>query len=347
MVRLELNSCFNQVREEVMNILLTRRNLMVAAAIVAMMGTAPGQEIRKVSIGVSSASLPAAGARIAKEMGIFEKHGLAATVTPMDNASVATMGLISGSVDFATTSPTDVIVSRSRGQDLVAVTSVYRGFAGVLVLSKAVVDKLAISPTAPVSERLKALNGLVIASPSASSTYTFSARPAAEAVGARIKFTYMAQPAMMAALEASAVQGFIAGAPFYAAPVLKGTGVMWLNGPKREFPPEFTPANAVTLNTRREFAKTNLDLVQRVTAVFAEFAEAVNERPADVKAAISKLFPDIDAQSLELLFQTEASGFQPTPLTVEDMTREIAYLKSSGADVPQIDKLNPADMLLK
>jgi ABC-type nitrate/sulfonate/bicarbonate transport system substrate-binding protein len=330
-----------------MSIILTRRDLLAAAAIMTMASTASAQEMRKISIGVSSASLPAAGARIAKEMGIFEKHGLAATVTPMDNASVATMGLISGSVEFATTSPTDVIVSRSRGQDLVAVTSVYRGFAGVLVLSKAVVDKLAVSSTAPVSERLKALNGLVIASPSASSTYTFSAKPAAEAVGAKIKFTYMAQPAMMAALETSAVQGFIAGAPFYASPVLKGTGVMWLNGPKREFPPEFTPANAVTLNTKREFAKANPDLVERVTAVFVDFAKAVKERPADVKVAISKIFPDIDAQTLELLFETEASGFQPTPLTVDDMSREIAYLKSSGADVPQIDKLNPADMLLK
>ena len=311
----------------------------------ALAGSAAAQQKRQITIGLRSPSLPAAGARIAKEMGLFDKHGIDAKVTPMDNASVATMGLISGSLDFASTAGTDVVVSQARGQKLVAVTSVYTGFAGVLVLSKAVADKLGVSPTAPVAQRLKALDGLLIASPSATSTYTFAFKAASEAAGAKIRFTYMAQPAMVAALETGAIQGIIAGSPIYARPVLNGSGVMWINGPKRELAPEFTPAHAVTLNTKREFAQANPDLIKRITAVFGDLAKAVDERPNDVKAAILKLFPELDARTLDLLYVTESQGFKARPLTVRDMAHEIAFVKASGIPLPNDAALDARAMV--
>lgn len=330
-----------------MNFLSRLKNAILFAAFFALAaGTALAQQKRQINIGLSSPSLPAAGARIAKEMGLFEKHGIDAKITPMDNASVATMGLISGSLDFTTTGGTDVVVSQARGQKLVAVNSIYSGFAGVLILSKSAADKLGVSPTASVAQRLKALDGLLIASPSATSTYTFAYKAAAEAAGAKIRFTFMAQPAMVAALETGAVQGIIAGSPIYARPLLGGTGVLWINGPKRELPAQYTPANAVTLNAKREFVEINRDLIQRIRAVFADFTKAVDERPADVKAAISKLFPDIDAKTLDLLYVTESVGFKAKPLTADDMAREIAFVKASGIPLPADATLDPAAMLV-
>jgi ABC-type nitrate/sulfonate/bicarbonate transport system substrate-binding protein len=296
------------------------------------------QQMPKISIGVSSGSLPGGGARIAKQMGLFEKHGLDATVITMDNAGVATMGVIPGSLHFWTGAPTDVILSTIRGQDLVAITGVYRGFAGVLVLSKAVAEKSGISAAASVNERLKALDKLVIAAPSATSTFTFSLKAAAEAVGAKVSFTYMAQDAMFAALERGAVQGFVAGAPFYGQPVLSNSGVIWLNGPKGEFPAQYVPVNAVTLNAKRDFATANPDVVKRASAAIADLAKAAEERPADVKAAIAALYPTLTPQTLELLFDSESIGFKTAkPLTSDEIAREIAYMKSSGIDLPQIE----------
>lgn len=329
-----------------MHVSVMLRSIYVAAAVlVGTVGSVSAQQPQKITIALSSPSLPAAGARIANEMGLFQKHGIDAKVTPMDNASVATMGLIAGSLEFTTTGGTDVVVSQARGQKLVAITSIYRGLAGVLVLSKAAADKLNVSPTAPVNDRLKALDGLIIASPSATSTYTFALKSATEAVGAKIRFTYMAQPAMVAALETGAIQGYMAGSPIYARPVLSGSGVLWMSGPKGEFPPQFTPANAVTLNTRLDFAEANRDLMKRIVAVFADLAKAVDERPAEVKAAIAKLFPEIDAQSMELIFATESKGFKVEPLTPADMAREIAFVKASGLDLPGIDALKPASLM--
>jgi ABC-type nitrate/sulfonate/bicarbonate transport system substrate-binding protein len=323
------------------------RATALLAMAVALAGSAWSQAKRQVTIAISSPTIPAAGARIAKEMGLFEKHGLDAKITPMDNASVATMGLISGSLDFTTTGPSDIVVSQARGQDLVAISSVYGGFAGVLVLSKATVEKLKVSPTAPIAQRLKALDGLVIASPSATSTYTFAYKSAAEAAGAKIRFTYMAQPAMVAALETGAIQGIIAGSPVYAKPIINGSGVMWISGPKRELPAEFTPANAVTVNTKREFATANPDVIKRMTAVFADLSKAVEDRPADVKAALSKLYPELDARTIDLLWATESLGFNAKPLTSADMAREISFVKSSGIPMPAGAKLDPDAMVFR
>lgn len=322
---------------------LTRRALVVALFITA--GVASGQQLRAITIATSSASIPAGAARIAKELGLYEKQGLQAKVTPMDNGSVASAALLGGGVDFVTTGPSDVVTAHGQGQKLVVLTSGYRGFAATLVLSKAAVEKVRVSPTAPVAARLKALDGLTIATTSASSTFAVGPKSATEGVGAKVTFTYMAQPAMIAALRRGIIDGYIASAPYYLQPVSDGTGFIWINGPKGEWPRQSAPVNSSVLITKRDFAEANPDLMKRVTAVFAEFWKAVDERPAEVKAAMSKLWPDLDAKTLDVLFASEAFGFKAGPVTVDDMAHEIAFMKLGGVNLPQMDRLNPAAMV--
>jgi ABC-type nitrate/sulfonate/bicarbonate transport system substrate-binding protein len=323
----------------------TARAFAVLVAAFAIAGPALAQPSKKAVIGLASPSLPAAGARIAREMGLFDKHGVDVRLTQLESASVATMALLSGSVDFTTASPSDVVLAQARGQKLVAITSVYRSFAGVLVLSRPVADKLAARATSPVAERLKSLDGLLIAAPSATSPYTLALKSAAEGAGAKLRFTFMGQPAMVAALETGAIQGFISSSPFYARPVVNRSGVVWISGPNGDFPPQSSQANSQTLNARREFAEADPDLVQRVAAAFADLSKAVDERPAEVKAALAKLFPDIDSGTLDLLFRTEALGFSTRTLTAADMAREIAFVKLGEAQVPGLDQLDPARLL--
>lgn len=318
---------------------------LLIGAIFATTGTGSAQELRKISIATSSASIPAGAARIAKEMGLYEKHGLVATATPMDTGSVATAGLLSGAVDFVTSGPSDVVMAQGRGQNVVALTSGYRGFAASIVISKAAAEKSGVSATAPINERLKALNGLKIASTTAGSTFTVGLKTATEGVGAKVDVVYMAQPAMIAAFQRGLIDGFTVSAPYYVQPVLSGSGVMWVSGPKGEFPKASAPANSSVLMVKREFAEANPELMKKVTAVFTDFWKAVEERPADVKAAIAKIWPDLDAKTIDMVFEVEAPGFKAKPLTVDEMRHEIAFMKLGGIDLPQADRLNPAAML--
>ena len=59
--------------------------------------------------------------------------------------------------------------ARARGQNVVIVGNFYRGLSASVVLSKTVADKLNVTANAPVQQRLRALDGLTIASPSATS----------------------------------------------------------------------------------------------------------------------------------------------------------------------------------
>ena len=155
----------------------------------------------------------------------------------------------------------------------------------------------------------------------------------------------MAQPAMTAALESGAIQGYIAGAPFWAVPVVRGSGVLWISGPKGELPSEYTPASASGLQAMRDAAEANSDVMKRLAAVQADLARAIDERPADVKAAVARLYPDLDAKTLDLLFASESRAWKARPLTAKDMAHEVAFVKLNGVQLPQIDSIDPASML--
>ncbi len=159
----------------------------------------------------------------------------------MDSANAATAALIAGSAPVVLSGPGELVAAVARSQPVVLVADVYRGFGASLVLSNAVAARTGVDTAAPWRDRLRALDGLLIASASATSSYTVSYKGAADGVGAKIRFTYMAQPAMVAALENGAVEGMIASAPFWGFPVARKAGVLWLSGPKGELPPENMP----------------------------------------------------------------------------------------------------------
>ncbi len=323
----------------------TRRafKALVASAVLATSVTAFAEEL---NVGLASTSFANAAPRIAKELGLFDKRGLDPKFIVMDSANAAVTGVISKSIDAASAGPGEIVVAHARGQKVVVLVNTYAGFGGTLVLAKSVVDKLGVSPTAPVAQRLKALDGLVIGSPSATGAYTVTVKGAAAAAGATVRFAYMAQPAMLAAMESGAIQGFMGGAPFWAAPVLKGSGVAWVSGPKGEFPAEFTPANTANLQALRSYVDANPTLHKRITEVFADLTKAIDERPAEVKAVVAKLYPTVDAATLDLLFAAEARAWRSRPATAKDMAHEIAYIKLGGTPIPNIDSVDPAAMVL-
>ena len=321
-------------------------------SVIAITATAIGsprpllaQSAPEVAIGLSSSSFATAPARIVQGLGLFEKHGVNARISVMESGNVATTALISRSIQFNLTGSTEVAVANGRGQRMVAIANVYGSFSGSVVIARAAAEKSGVSIDAPAAARFKVLDGLLIASPSATSSYTFAVKRAAEMAGANVRFTYISQPAMAAALQSGAIQGYICSAPFWAQPVLNKVGVLWLSGPKGDFPIEVTPVSAMAVNAIRDYAEANPDVIRRVAAAFAEGTRAVSERPADVKAIIARLYPDLDAATLELLYASESLGWKTTPLTPADMAREVAFLKSTGVPLPQIDGVPPAAML--
>jgi ABC-type nitrate/sulfonate/bicarbonate transport system substrate-binding protein len=316
----------------------------LAAAIFAFGPPAGAQDKKAVTI-AHTATLAGGIPKIAADLGLFDKHGLNATLVQMDSANATATAIVSGAVDAAVSGPGELIAAHARGVDMVVIANIYDGLNGTLVLSKATAEKAGVSPDAPVAERLKALDGMLIASTSATSSFTVTSKAAIEQAGAKPRFVYMGQPAMQAALESGAVQGYMASAPFWTVPVLNGTGYAWVSGPKGEFPKELTPASSVGIYMMRTKYDADSDLAKRIAAVFADLSRAFGDNPAAVKAAIARTYPSMDPKSIDIFYDVELQGFMAQPLTVEDMKHEIAYVSMSGTKLPKIGKIDPASML--
>ncbi len=329
-----------------MKFLSSLKRGVAGVALMSMCALASAQQAKPVSIGLAGQSMIASIPRFAKEMGLFEKRGVNVNFVMMDSANATATALIAGSIDYAFSGPGELITARARGRELVAIANTYGGLGGSLVLSKAAADKAGVPANAPIQARLKALNGLTIAAPSATSAFAITYKAAATAAGADVKFTYMAQTAMPAALESGAISGYVGSAPFWAYPLLNGKGVMWINGPKSELPAELRPRSNSVLLTTRATARANPETVKSLVAVFNDFIEAIDKRPAEVKAAITKVIPNLDAATLDMLFATESAAWKAKPLTAADIVHEINYVKASGVNLPQIDSVDPASLIL-
>lgn len=192
------------------------------------------------------------------------------------------------------------------------------------------------------------MDGLLIGAPSATSIATIALKGAAKASGTTVRLTYMDQPAMVAGLQSGALQGFIASAPFWALAVTNGSGVVWVSGPKKEFPPEFMPANTGHLQVMRSFAEANPELLRAIAAVMAEFVRALDERPAEVRAAVAGLYRDLDPATLDLLVQSESLGWRAPPPAAADLVHDLAFLRAGGVSLPpQVDTIDPATMIFR
>jgi ABC-type nitrate/sulfonate/bicarbonate transport system substrate-binding protein len=321
---------------------ITRRTLLGGLAAAALIR--PASAAPQVTLAISSNTLAYGGLRIAEGAGLFPKNGIEPRIVVMDSGNAAISAVLGRSAEFASSGPGEVLAAKVRGQNLVIVLNYYRGLPGSLVLSKAAVAKSGIQPNAPLEQKLRALDGLSIAEPSATSAYLHPYKAASEAVGAKIKFVYMTQPAMVAALKAGAVDGMVAGAPFSLVASTNGSGVLWINGPRNELPEAVRPTSSACLQTTADYAKANPQTIAALRQVSTDLAAFIKDQPDQAIAILAKAYPALDADSVKAAFAENAANWSVPKMTADDIKQEIAIQVSSGA-LKGVGNVDPASVL--
>jgi NitT/TauT family transport system substrate-binding protein len=97
--------------------------LLTALSVFATIGNATAAEMTKMAVSYS-ATADFAPAFIAKDAGIFEKHGLDVTLTNLATTSLGPPALMAGSLQLASSSPPLLLLANDGGMDLVAVAGV-------------------------------------------------------------------------------------------------------------------------------------------------------------------------------------------------------------------------------
>lgn len=302
-------------------------------------------QARELVIPISSTSFATAQVRAADVLGCYAKHGLNVKFPMMDTGSNLTAALLSGSAPIILGGSGEQVAAWARGQEVLTLVNVYWGLAATIVLAKEVAERTGVSPTAPVADRLKALDGLTIASPSATSNYTNSFKGAAEEVGSKIRYTYMSQPAMVAALESGVIQGYTAGAPLWGSQVARGRAVIWLSGPRGDLKKQHSPASTTAFQAMRSVAERDRDLIRRVVDSYRSFSNILSNTPAEVRGALGKLYPQVEPETMDVLFKAEGAAWKMRDITPDDMRQEIAFMVSSGASLPGVSNIDPAAMI--
>jgi ABC-type nitrate/sulfonate/bicarbonate transport system substrate-binding protein len=320
-----------------------------AVMIMASQGADPAraEELRKIDMAIPSTTIPTIPPMLADKLGLFEKHGLKPNFIIMETGSAATTALLSGSISIIVGGPGEHVAAAARGQEIVALVNLYKGLGGTVVLSKAAAERAGVKSDATAAEKWKALDNMVIASSSATSSYTVAVRSAGSAQAANIRFAYMPQTNMAAATETGAVDGFMASAPVWTIPVVNGKGVFWVSGPTGDFPPQYAPAASTSIQMMRAAAKADPKLVSQLRAIMDGFEQILRDDPERVRQVMIEFYPQLSRESVDLMFKNESPPMLTDPLTVEDMAHEIAFVKSAGANIPNIDKIDPSIMILK
>jgi ABC-type nitrate/sulfonate/bicarbonate transport system substrate-binding protein len=299
----------------------------------------------KVTLGVSSTSFVLGGVKIGQQAGLFARNGIDLRIVVMDSGNAAMSALIAGSVPFAVTGPPDALMARVRGQDVVIAANLYAGFAGSVVLATSVASKLGLAPTAPVRDRFRALDGLVLAVPSATSVLLAPIRKASEDTGAKVRFTYMTQGSMPAALETNAIQGMVASYPFAGTPVLRGAGVLWIDGPGGNLPADVAPASSSSIQTTGAYLKANRATVRKLQQAIIAIAGFVEGEPTQAKQALAASYPDLSAQEIDLAFKQQWPNWTKPFLNESDVKQELRLLAAS-TKAPGLERLEPTSALV-
>ncbi len=299
-----------------------------------------------VTVTLSSTSFANAALFLARELGLFEKHGVKANLVVVDSGSLAVSALLSGAAQFTASGVSDVLVASARGQHFTLVANLYHGLSGSVVISKAAAEPLGITADSPLAARRKAVVGLRVAIPSATSSYVPPVNGAAAEAGGKPNLIYMAQPAMVAALQAGAVQAIMCGSPFWEPAVTGGFGFILLDGPGGEFPADAAPVSTTALITTQAWAADNKQVVQGMKAALDALAITIAGDPASVRNALARAYPKLNAETLDLSFRKNAANWSHPAFSEADVRHEMDILAHSRP-TPGLDAVNPSSLLLQ
>ena len=305
---------------------LRRRSVVAGLGVAGFALARTARAAEPAVVTLSSTSYANAALFISDKLGLFAKHGSPLSLVVVDSGSLAVSALLSGSAQFTASGVSDALAAAAHGQSLKLVANVYHGLSGSIVISKAAAQRLGLTAASTLADRRKALVGLSIAIPSATSSYVPPTVGAAMSAGGKPDLIYMAQPTMVAALQSGAVQAIMCGSPFWEPAVTGGFGSILLDGPGGEFPAEDAPVSTTALVTTGEHARSNPGQIKAIQAALGELAGLIGSDPQRVQAALGEAYPKLDGATVALGFKRNSANWAHPSFDPADLQHELAIM---------------------
>ncbi|MBI2862588.1 MAG: ABC transporter substrate-binding protein [Chloroflexi bacterium] len=305
--------------------------------------TATKRPLTKVTFGISQigsndVSLLLAIHRFSKD------EGLDVDIFHSGSGSKTRTAIIAGDVQFGSSNIEQVIRAVAKDAPLVAIAANDYGSGVIVVLDKGIADKREVNEKSPLADRMKALAGLRFAITGAGSQTDAQIRAILLRYGGLtpdrdVEIIYVGDVAQqVAALEAGAVDGFVAEPPTALVPVVKGKAITLANIGGPEFP-EYSATMGSGIATNPQWASANPEAATAMVRALWRALKLIWEDPVTAKDVAHKVgFSELDRGLFDLSFDATWHVFPKDPTIRESATRPV--IDRINELLPPEDRIN-------
>jgi ABC-type nitrate/sulfonate/bicarbonate transport system substrate-binding protein len=291
-----------------------------------------------VTVALSSLTILMGLPLVAQDGGFFTKNGLHVKFVVANSAADAINIVLSGSADFVMSDAPAIFALDAKNQNMQFVANAYSGLAASVVLSAKAAKATGVSPTAPIADRLRALNGLSMSFASPTSGYLSVMNDALKPEGASVKPVFIEQDSMPTALQRGVIDSLIASPPVADQAVENG-GVLWISGPRGDLPANVTPPLTTAACALQGYLTANPDTAKRFVAALRQASAAIESNPAATGASVAKRFPNLKPDLFNASWKANYRAFGKVGIDAKLLDQQRNSLSAAQLD-PAVKSLD-------
>lgn len=317
-----------------------RKGLIATAVAIAASIVPPAARAQQkpidVIIALPSPTLTFSAPFLAEDAGLYKAEGLNVSHRMLVGVE-AVNAVIAGSADFTVSTGPVFLRANAKGQALLAVANLIDKPLVELVLRRDVYDALGVTPATSLAERGRLLKGKTIAIQGVGSIIHVWERVVAARGGldpeTDVRIAPLDPPAMLAALQTKAVDGFATSPPYTTQAVLDGSAMMYASA-AQGIAPDLIPFPYGLVMTKPSTCQPDPDKCRRVVHALAAATKMIREQPDKALAILAPRFKTMDPTVLAAAWKTVSQA-------------HAADLRVTAAILATGDKVNVEAKLLK
>lgn len=323
--------------------------LCLSAALALSSMAAPARADDTVTIVIGSTAPHDFILYVAEQAGFFAEEGLKPDIVPVNNGAGQTSAILGGSADIGFLGITQDIRAVSQGGDMVILGRAFDVLSLPIILSEDAKTRQGITDDMPIGEKLARLKGLTIGATGPGSTTDGILRALITSAGMNpdtdITIHSSNAPALFAAFENKAIDGFVFGSPWMEVAQVKGLGGPLFDPFKGEVP-ELDGVLYKVLSTSRATLAAKPDLLLRSMRALDKAIVYIRENPDKLDELLRPKFPDMDPTAYEMMIARYVGGVPDGLLVTEaqfDRAKEyMAFVEGTEVSVSYGDVVDTA-----
>jgi NitT/TauT family transport system substrate-binding protein len=283
---------------------------------------------------------------IAEELGLWAKHGLRVKIIQIAGVG-ATNAVIAGSADFVHAGGSTLTRAASRGQRLLAIANTVERNIVAITMRKETAEAAGFDAKAPLEKRAQVLRGktfgvgAINANPHA---YLLTVAARGGVKPGELRVTALEGNAMMAAFQSKQIDGMSNSPPWPLKPVVDGLSVVIASGPDGDPPNAINFAYNVIL-AKPETCEKRRAVCVAVGQVTKEAVAYMHSNPAEVRAILSKKFPNLEPNLIEAAYAQILKSTPKIPVLTKEALENADDFNVEAGMMKAGDKLKSYDGL--